>query len=158
MAKDLIAYFSTAGVTRKLAEKLANVTGGDLFEILPELPYTKEDLNWQNPESRSSVEMKDKASRPAVAGKVDEIGQYDRIFVGFPIWWYTAPTIINTFLEQYDLGGKTVIPFATSGMSPIGRSAEDLRPSAKGAIVLKGERFSATIGEAELKKWVESFS
>ena len=156
MSKSLVAYFSTSGVTKKLAETLAKATGGDLFEIVPEVPYTEADLNWQDPESRSSLEMKDKSSRPEVAQKLEEIGAYDRIYVGFPIWWYTAPTIINTFLEQYDLSGKTVIPFATSGMSQIGKSAEDLRPSAKGAVVLEGKRFSSSASQAELKKWAES--
>ena len=156
MRKTLVAYFSASGVTARLAQKLAAVTDADLFEIVPETPYTAADLDWTNKASRSSVEMNDPTSRPAVASRAAELSRYDRIFVGFPIWWYTAPTIVNTFLEQYDLTGKTVVPFATSGMSPIGRSAADLRPSAKGALVLDGRRFSADVPDAELRQWAEN--
>ena len=156
MRKTLVAYFSASGVTARLAQKLAAVTDADLFEIVPETPYTAADLDWTNQASRSSVEMNDPTSRPAVASRAADLSRYDRIFVGFPIWWYTAPTIVNTFLEQYDLTGKTVVPFATSGMSPIGRSAADLRPSAKGAQVLDGRRFSADVPDAELRQWAEN--
>jgi len=156
MSKILVAYFSASGVTARLAQKLAAVTDADLFEIVPETPYTAADLDWTNKASRSSVEMNDPTSRPAVASRAADLSRYDRIFVGFPIWWYTAPTIVNTFLEQYDLTGKTVVPFATSGMSPIGRSAADLRPSAKGAQVLDGRRFSADVPDAELRQWAEN--
>ncbi len=156
MRKTLVAFFSASGVTARLAQKLAAVTDADLFEIVPETPYTAADLDWTNKASRSSVEMNDPTSRPAVASRAADLSRYDRIFVGFPIWWYTAPTIVNTFLEQYDLTGKTVVPFATSGMSPIGRSAADLRPSAKGAQVLDGRRFSADVPDAELRQWAEN--
>ena len=156
MRKTLVAFFSASGVTARLAQKLAAVTDADLFEIVPETPYTAADLDWTNKASRSSVEMNDPTSRPAVASRAADLSRYDRIFVGFPIWWYTAPTIVNTFLEQYDLTGKTVVPFATSGMSPIGRSAADLRPSAKGAQVLDGRRFSADGPDAELRQWAEN--
>ncbi len=156
MRKTLVAYFSASGVTARLAQKLAAVTDADLFEIVPETPYTAADLDWTNKASRSSVEMNDPTSRPAVASRAADLSRYDRIFVGFPIWCYTAPTIVNTFLEQYDLTGKTVVPFATSGMSPIGRSAADLRPSAKGAQVLDGRRFSADVPDAELRQWAEN--
>lgn len=156
MRKTLVAYFSASGVTARLAQKLAAVTDADLFEIVPETPYTAADLDWTNKASRSSVEMNDPTSRPAVASRAADLSRYDRIFVGFPIWWYTAPTIVNTFLEQYDLTGKTVVPFATSGMSPIGRSAADLCPSAKGAQVLDGRRFSADVPDAELRQWAEN--
>ena len=156
MRKTLVAYFSASGVTARLAQKLAAVTDADLFEIVPETPYTAADLDWTNKASRSSVEMNDPTSRPAVASRAADLSRYDRIFVGFPIWWYTAPTIVNTFLEQYDLTGKTVVPFATSGMSPIGRSAADLRPSAKGAQVLDGRRVSADVPDAELRQWAEN--
>ena len=156
MRKTLVAYFSASGVTARLAQKLAAVTDADLFEIVPETPYTAADLDWTNKASRSTVEMNDPTSRPAVASRAADLSRYDRIFVGFPIWWYTAPTIVNTFLEQYDLTGKTVVPFATSGMSPIGRSAADLRPSAKGAQVLDGRRFSADVPDAELRQWAEN--
>ena len=156
MRKTLVAYFSASGVTARLAQKFAAVTDADLFEIVPETPYTAADLDWTNKASRSSVEMNDPTSRPAVASRAADLSRYDRIFVGFPIWWYTAPTIVNTFLEQYDLTGKTVVPFATSGMSPIGRSAADLRLSAKGAQVLDGRRFSADVPDAELRQWAEN--
>ena len=124
MSKVLIAYFSASGVTKKLAATLAEATGGDLFEIVPAEPYTKSDLNWMNPKSRSSVEMKDRSSRPAIASKIDNMSSYDAVFVGFPVWWYREPSIIDTFAEEYDFNGKTIIPFATSGSSGIGPSGE----------------------------------
>ena len=156
MSKTLVAYFSASGVTKKLAERLAGAIGADTFEICPETPYTDADLDWRNPKSRSSVEMNDKAFRPAVAGKAENMAEYDKIFVGFPIWWYVAPTIINTFLEQYDLSGKTVIPFATSGGSGMGNTNAELAPSCKGAVLKAGKRFSASASTSELKKWAES--
>ena len=119
--KTLVAYFSASGQTAKLAKTLAGVTGGDLFEIAPETAYTAADLDWMDKKSRSTIEMKDPKSRPAIAGKVADMAQYDTVFVGFPIWWYQAPRIIETFLESYDFSGKTVIPFATSGGSGMGR-------------------------------------
>ena len=112
MSKKLVAYFSASCITAKVAEDLANAIGADIFEIRPEVPYTKADLNWMDKKSRSTIEMSDPTSRPAIAAKRDNMGEYDTIFVGFPIWWYIAPTIINTFLESYNLKGKTVIPFA----------------------------------------------
>ncbi|SFP36748.1 Flavodoxin [Oscillibacter sp. PC13] len=156
MNRTLVAYFSASGVTAKVAQNLAASIGADLFEIVPETPYTDADLDWNNPHSRSSVEMKDKSSRPAIVGGVESIGRYDTIFVGFPIWWYVAPTIISTFLEQYDLTGKTIIPFATSGSSGMGRTNADLEPSCKGALLKEGRRFSANVGTDELKRWAES--
>lgn len=135
MSKKLVAYFSASGVTAKLAKRLADAVDADIFEIKPEKPYTTADLDWTNKKSRSSVEMSDKSFRPAVAEKLDNIADYDTIYVGFPIWWYVAPTIINTFLEQYDLTGKTIIPFATSGSSRMGKTNSELAPSCKGAIL-----------------------
>ena len=114
MKKALVAYFSASGTTKRLSMNLADVIGADLFEITPEIPYTEEDLNWQNPSSRSSVEMNDRSCRPAIAAKVTDMSQYDLIFVGFPVWWYREPSIIDTFAESYDFSGKTLIPFATS--------------------------------------------
>jgi len=137
--KCLVAYFSASGVTAKLARELAAAAGADLFEIKPAVPYTEADLDWRDKTSRSTVEMKDPASRPAVTEKVADMGRYDTIFVGFPIWWYVAPTIINTFLEQYDLTGKTVVPFATSGGSGMGKTCARLAPSCKGARLLDGK-------------------
>ena len=154
MKKTLVAYFSAGGVTKALAERLAQAVGADLFEIRPAVPYTDADLDWRNPQSRSTVEMKNPASRPEIAETCDVQG-YDRIFVGFPIWWYVAPTIINTFLEGYDLTGKTVIPFATSGGSGIGKTNERLAPSCKGAKLMDGKVFKGNVGHQELAAWVE---
>ena len=156
MSKALVAYFSASGVTAKLAKTLAKAVDGDLFEIKPETPYTNADLDWNDKNSRSTIEMKDKSSRPAISGKVSDMAQYDTVYVGFPIWWYVAPTIINTFLEQYDLGGKTVIPFATSGSSGMGGTNEAIKPSCPGATLKEGKRFRADAGEAELAAWSES--
>lgn len=153
MSKVLVAYFSASGVTKKLASTLAEATGGDLFEIVPAEPYTKSDLNWMNPKSRSSVEMKDRSSRPAIASKIDDISSYDAVFVGFPIWWYREPSIIDTFAGQYDFTGKTIIPFATSGSSGIGSSGENIAAIAKGAKVVPGERFKASTSADELRSW-----
>ena len=125
--KTLVAYFSASGQTAKLAKTLAGVTGGDLFEIAPETAYTAADLDWMDKKSRSTIEMKDPKSRPAIAGKVADMAQYDTVFVGFPIWWYQAPRIIETFLESYDFSGKTVIPFATSGGSGVANAAAHLK-------------------------------
>ena len=126
----LVAYFSATGTTKAAAEKLAQVVDADLHEIQPEQPYTDADLDWRNQQSRSSVEMKDKSSRPAIKNKVDNMDQYTTIYIGYPIWWYIAPTIINTFVEQYNLEGKTVIPFFTSGGSEAGETMKYLTPSA----------------------------
>lgn len=156
MSKKLVAYFSASGVTAKLAKRLADAVDADIFEIKPEKPYTTADLDWTNKKSRSSVEMSDKSFRPAVAEKLDNITDYDTIYVGFPIWWYVAPTIINTFLEQYDLTGKTIIPFATSGSSRMGKTNSELAPSCKGAILKEGKRFEANADETELKNWADS--
>ena len=128
--KVLVAYFSYSGVTAKAAATLAEVTGGTLHEIVPEQPYTEADLDWRDTASRSTLEMKDKGSRPAIANRVENMGQYETVYVGFPIWWHVAPTIINTFLEQYELSGKTVVPFFTSGGSEAGETLAYLRPSA----------------------------
>lgn len=157
MSKKLIAYFSATGTTRRLAESLAGAIGTDLFEIVPEQPYSDADLNWNNPRSRTSVEMKgDRSFRPGVAAHVEDMEHYDIVFVGFPIWWYVAPTIVNTFLEQYDMSGKTVIPFATSGGSGMGNTNAELAPSCPGAKLCEGKRF-AGINENALKTWAESF-
>jgi len=156
MSKALVAYFSAGGVTAKLAQKLASAIGADLYEIKPETPYTKADLDWTDKTSRSTIEMNDKSFRPPVAGKVEAMEQYDTVYVGFPIWWYVAPTIINTFLESYDLAGKTVVPFATSGGSGMGNTNAELKNSCPGAILKEGRRFSAGTTEAELKTWAEN--
>ncbi len=157
MSKTLVAYFSASGVTAKLAHTLSDTIGADLYEIRPEVLYTDADLDWNNPKSRSSVEMKDKSFRPAVAGRKEDMEQYDRIFIGFPIWWYVAPTIINTFLEQYDLTGKKIIPFATSGISGMGGTNRGLAPSCPGADLQEGKRFDSNTSPAKLKAWAENF-
>ena len=141
MSKKLVAYFSASGVTDQVAGKLAEAIGADIFAIEPEIPYTNADLNWMDKKSRSTIEMNDPNSRPAVKARIDSMDEYDVIFVGFPIWWYVAPTIINTFLESYDLTGKTVIPFATSGGSGMGDTNARLAPSCVGAKLLDGKVF-----------------
>lgn len=133
MSKVLTAYFSASGVTEKLAKRLASAIGADLYEVQPEVPYTSADLDWTDKKSRSSVEMNDKSFRPAIAGKVENMDQYDVIFVAFPIWWYVAPTIVNTFLEQYDFSGKTIVPLATSGSSGMGNTNKELAPLLSGS-------------------------
>lgn len=155
MSRKLVAYFSASGVTAKVAEKLSEAIGADLYAIEPEVPYTKADLDWMDKKSRSTIEMNNPASRPAIAGKRDNMNDYDTVFVGFPIWWYVAPTIINTFLESYDLTGKTIIPFATSGGSDMGKTNEKLLPSCKGAKLLDSKVFKASVSGADLAKWAE---
>lgn len=156
----LVAYFSAseAHITAQVAKTLAEATDADLFEIVPEQIYTTEDLDWHNDKSRSSVEMKDSTARPAVASKVENMAQYNTIYVGFPIWWYTAPRIVNTFLEQYDLTGKTIIPFATSGGSDMGKSGEDLKKaSAPNANwILPGKVLNGNPPVDSLKVWIET--
>lgn len=157
MSKVLVAYFSASGVTAKLAERLASAIGADLHEIKPEKPYTSADLDWRDSNSRSSVEMKDKSFRPTIANSVENMDQYDTVFVAFPIWWYVAPTIINTFLEAYNLDGKKIIPLATSGSSGMGNTNKELAPSCKGATLEEGKRFAANAGERELADWAKKF-
>ena len=154
--KILVAYFSASGQTAKLAKTLAGVTGGDLFEIVPETAYTAADLDWMDKKSRSTIEMKDPKSRPAIAGKVADMAQYDTVFVGFPIWWYQAPRIIETFLESYDFSGKTVIPFATSGGSGMGGTNKALAPSCTGARLLEGKVFRSSTNANTLREWVKT--
>lgn len=153
--KTLVAYFSATGTTMEAASKLAKVANADLHEIIPEVPYTPADLNWRDKSSRSTVEMEDKSSRPAIANRVENMEQYDTVFVGYPIWWYIAPTIINTFLEQYDLTGKTVVPFFTSGGSGAGQTMKYLKPSAPGANWVDPKNLNY-MGEAEMKNWIDS--
>ena len=151
--KILVAYFSATGTTANVAEKLASTINADLFEIIPEQPYTADDLNWQNNQSRTSVEMGDKKSRPAIASKIEDISQYNIVFVGSPIWWGREPSIMDTFIESYDFAGKTVIPFATSGSSSIGDYGANLQALAPDAKVLTGKRFPADVSAQELKNW-----
>lgn len=155
MSKKLVAYFSASGTTAKVAESLAEAIGADIFEIAPEVPYTPADLDWMDKKSRSTIKMQNPTSRPAIAAKRDHMADYDTIFLGFPIWWYVAPTIINTFLESHDLTGKTIVPFATSGGSGMGKTNEKLLPSCPGAKLLEGKVFKSSTGKAELAKWVD---
>ena len=156
MSKALVAYFSASGVTKKLAQTLAEAIGADLFEIEPKVPYTRADLNWMDKQSRSTIEMQNPASRPELAGTCKSIADYDTVFVGFPIWWYIAPTIVNTFLESCDLTGKTVVPFATSGGSGMGSTNKALAPSCKGAKLLEGKVFQLSARADALRTWAES--
>lgn len=151
----LVAYFSATGTTAEVAKKLAQATAADLFAIEPSQPYTAKDLDWTDKQSRSSLEMKDTSSRPAIANKVNDMARYDVVFVGFPIWWYREPSIIDTFMESYDFAGKTVIPFATSGSSGMGNSADLIQALAPQAKVLAGKRFKSDVSEQELKAWAE---
>ena len=153
MSKSLVAYFSASGVTKRVAEKLAKETGADLFEIQAETPYTNEDLNWQNNMSRSSIEMNDRSCRPAIRSKVEDMAQYDVMFVGFPIWWYREPSIIDTFMEAYDFSGKTLVPFATSGGSGLGDSGKNMEALAPKATVADGRRFAENVSGKELADW-----
>ena len=148
MSKALVAYFSASGVTSKVAKNLASAIGADIFEIKPVQKYSKADLNWMDKRSRSSVEMNDRSSRPAIAERVNQMSDYDVVFIGFPIWWYREPSIIDTFMEAYDFSGKTVVPFATSGGSGLGDSAENMQTLAKGAKVEGGKRFGRVSGDA----------
>ena len=151
----LVAYFSATGTTAKAAKALANAVGGELYEIRPAVPYTSADLNWMDKNSRSSVEMKEAGSRPALADTDAPVAGHDVIFLGFPVWWYVAPTILNTFLEAYDFTGKTIVLFATSSSSGLGKSADGLRCSATGAKIVDGRMLNGSLNEAELKQWAE---
>ena len=152
--RALVAYFSATGNTAAVADRLANVTGADLFEIKPESVYTAEDLDWKNDQSRASVEMADRSSRPAIASHLDNVEQYDVIFVGFPIWWGREPSIIDTFMESYNFAGKTIVPFATSGSTPTtDEAATSIQTLAPDARVPSGKRFANDVSADELKTW-----
>ncbi len=154
MNKTLVAYFSASGVTKNLAQKISDVLGADLFEIKPAVPYSNEDLDWTNRNSRSSIEMKDKTSRVEIAEKISDMDKYETIYLGFPIWWYVAPHIINSFLEQYDFANKKINVFATSGGSDLGNTIDELKPSAPNAIWGKSKRFSAMTNENDIANWI----
>ena len=157
MSKKLVAYFSASGVTKKLAEKLSAAVDADLFEIRPKVPYTKADLNWMDKQSRSTIEMNDKTFRPAIADKDAHVEDYDTIFIGFPIWWYVAPTIINTFLECYDFSGKKIVLFATSGGSGFGNTVEELKNSVSDtAQLIEGGLLNGKQSYQSVSAWVDS--
>lgn len=153
MSKKLVAYFSATGVTARAAELLSEAADADLFEIRPEIPYKKEDLNWQDPKSRSTIECHDASCRPAIAKRLSNMADYDTVYLGFPIWWYKEPNIIDTFLEQYDFSGKTIILFATSGSSDLGNTAEGIRKLvSRNAAVKELGMLNGTNTEESLKK------
>ena len=156
MSKILVAYFSASGTTAGVAKNLAEAAGADLYEIRPAVPYTRADLNWMDKQSRSSVEMNNKASRPALADKDADISAYDTILLGFPVWWYVAPTIINSFLESYDFTGKKIVLFATSGGSGFGKTVQNLAPSCPGATIREGRLLNGRPSANDLKVWVET--
>ncbi|MDD7390627.1 MAG: flavodoxin [Lachnospiraceae bacterium] len=155
MGKKLVAYFSAGGTTKKAAEMIAESAEADLFEITPKVAYTKADLNWMDKKSRSSVEMGDKTFRPEIAASDIDIAAYDEIILGFPIWWYVAPTIVNTFLEAYDFSGKKIVLFATSGGSGFGNTVRELQPSAPGALIKEGKLMNGASAR-EISEWVKT--
>ena len=157
MSKKLVAFFSASGVTAQAARSLADAAEADLYEIKPAVPYSNADLDWMNKKSRSSIEMNDKASRPAIAGTDAHVADYDVVFVGFPIWWYIAPTIINTFLERYDFSGKKIVLFATSGGSGFGKTVSNLQPSAPNAKIIEGKLLNGRHDKASLAAWAAQF-
>ena len=154
MSKKLIAYFSASGTTAKLAKTLAAAAEGELYEIRPAVPYGRGDLNWMDKKARSTLEMKDPDRRPAMADAAAPVGESDVIFLGFPIWWYREPSIIDSFLDAYDFSGRTVVPFFTSGGSQLGEGQSRIEALAKGTRVLAGKRFSARVSESELTSWI----
>jgi flavodoxin len=157
MKKALVAYFSATGMTKRIAEMLAKSISAKTFEIVPKRFYTKEDLDWTNENSRSTIEMKNKNCRPEIESRVQDLAQYDVVFLGFPVWWYREPSIIDTFVESHDLNGKLIVPFATSGGSPIGDSYRGIQALAQKAKVEKGKVFDAGVSMDELKKWAERY-
>ena len=159
MSKKLVAYFSASGVTAKVADMLADAVGADIYEIRPEVPYTKADLNWMDKKSRSAIEMNDKTSRPTIADKDAKVEQYDTIFLGFPIWWYRAPSIINTFLESYDFSGKKIILFATSGGSKFGKTVEELKGSVPNSCeIIEGKLLNGKHTIPTIRAWTEELN
>lgn len=155
MNKTLVVYFSASGTTRKIAEMIAEVGDFSLYEITPKELYTSDDLNWMNKKSRSSMEMSNKKIRPEITDTDAHIKEYDTIILGFPIWWYVAPTIVNTFLEKYDFSGKKIVLFATSGGSGFGNTVKELKPSAPGAEIVEGKLLNRA-NKQEIEKWVKS--
>ena len=157
MSKKLVAYFSATGVTAKVADMLADAVGADIYEISPAIPYTKADLNWMDKHSRSTIEMNDKTIRPAIADQTVNMAQYDTIFLGFPIWWYVAPTIINTFLESHDFSGKKIILFATSGGSKFGKTVDELKVSVPASCeIIEGKLLNGKLTIPSIREWTES--
>ena len=154
MSKILVSYFSASGVTKGVAEKIANAVEGDLFEIEPVEKYTDADLNWMDKQSRSTIEMNDRSFRPPVKNKVENLGDYDKVVIGFPVWWYTAPTIINTFIEENDLTGKSIYVFCTSGSSGVDGSLNDLKNTYPNLNFISGKRLKSNVDLEEIKTWL----
>lgn len=157
MSRILVAYFSASGVTKSVAEKMASTLGADIFEIVPERPYTKADLNWLDKRSRSTLEMKDRSCRPGIIYRVNNMEQYDTLFLGFPVWWYREPSIIDTFMESYNFDGVKIIPFCTSGGSKIGDSGKNMQELAHGADIAEGGRIPARASVEEIRAWAEQY-
>lgn len=157
MKKALVAYFSATGVTENVAGQLARAIKAELFEIVPQQPYSRADINWRDEQSRSTLEMKDRSSRPAIASHVENMAQYDIIFVGFPVWWYREPSIIDTFLEEYDFTGKTVVPFVTSGGSDAAEATASIRALLPEVNVGEGHRFRSRPNDGELGEWAREW-
>jgi len=159
MKRVLVAYFSASGETARLAKTIADVMDGKLYEIQPKQPYTSADLNWNDKNSRSSIEMSDPSSRPEIANRVENMENFDVVFIGFPIWWYVAPTIISTFLESYDFSGKTVIPFATSGGSGMGKTDSVLHECcAESTSWRPGKRLTSRESKESIQSWINSLN
>ena len=154
MSKVLVSYFSASGVTKGVAENIAEIVDGDLFEIEPVEKYTNADLNWMDKNSRSTLEMNDKEFRPPVKNKVDNLADYQKIVIGFPVWWYTAPTIINTFIEENDLTGKEIYVFCTSGGSGVDGSLNDLKKTYSNLNFISGKRLKNSVDEDEINTWL----
>lgn len=156
MSKKLVAYFSASGVTGEIAKTIANIAKADIYEIKPKVPYTEADLDWMNKSSRSSKEMNNLSFRPEIENTALNVAQYDTIYLGFPIWWYIAPTIVNTFLEKHDFGGKKIVLFATSGGSAFGKTIQHLRPSvSKDTTIVEGKILNSATAE-DIKTWLDS--
>ena len=156
MSRILVAYFSATGTTARAARGIAEALGADMYEIEPAQPYTSADLDWHDRKSRSSVEMDDEMCRPAIAGAVCDVSAYDAVFVGFPVWWYVEPRIIDTFLESHDFSGKTIVPFATSGGSGLGRAPQRMQKIAAGSTVVEGRLLNGRQSADDLRAWAES--
>lgn len=157
MSNTLVAYFSATGRTKRIAERMAKAAEADLFEIVPAEPYTQQDLNWVDKTSRGTMEMNDDACRPAIASKVDNMDDYELVFLGFPVWWYIEPRIIDTFLESYDFSGKRIVPFATSTGSPIGEAPQHIQDVCPNAKVEEGHKFNTTDADPMLFQWVARY-
>jgi flavodoxin len=158
MPKTVVVYFSASGSTAKLARTLASAAGAELYEIRPAIPYERRDLNWMDKKSRSTLEMQDPDCRPALADAAAPVTEAEVLFLGFPIWWYREPSIIDSFLEAYDFTGKIIVPFCTSGGSPLGEGQDRIQELASGALVKEGRRFRASVSDKDLLSWISGLA